>query len=206
MASNTEFIAPVDITAEKVTRSIFTLFRKHGCSSYIGEAVTQQEHAIQCAMLARKQGYSEEVILGAFLHDIGHMVGIDQGFERMVTGDIVLGSADHEKVGEQFLKELGFPESVTSIVRGHVTAKRYLVFKYQDYYNRLSEASKMTLVHQGGPMSKSEAEEFEKQPQFKAILKMREWDEAAKDTSMKMDSLPFYEEMCQRVLEKHIQL
>ena len=40
-----------------------------------------------------------------------------------------LGTKTHEKVGEEFLKSLGFPESVTDFVRGHVEAKRYLVFK-----------------------------------------------------------------------------
>ena len=40
-----------------------------------------------------------------------------------------LGIKTHEKVGEDFLKGLGFPKSVTDFVRGHVDAKRYLVFK-----------------------------------------------------------------------------
>ena len=40
-----------------------------------------------------------------------------------------LGTRTHEKVGELFLKNLGFPESVTSFVRGHVEAKRYLVYR-----------------------------------------------------------------------------
>lgn len=44
-----------------------------------------------------------------------------------------VGTNAHEIVGEQFLKDLGFPEGVTSFVRGHVDAKRYLVFKYPDY-------------------------------------------------------------------------
>ena len=41
-----------------------------------------------------------------------------------------LGTKTHEKVGEEFLQKLGFPKSVTDFVRGHVSAKRYLVFKY----------------------------------------------------------------------------
>ena len=65
---------------------------------------------------------------------------------------------DHDIVGENFLKELGFPEKVTSFVRGHVQvsienikykwfkrylkAKRYLVYKNPGYHDTLSEASK----------------------------------------------------------------
>ena len=40
-----------------------------------------------------------------------------------------LGTRTHEKVGEKFLKNLGFPENVTSFVRGHVDAKRYLDYR-----------------------------------------------------------------------------
>ena len=40
-----------------------------------------------------------------------------------------LGAKTHEKVGEDFLLEVGFPKSVTDYVNGHVKAKRYLVYK-----------------------------------------------------------------------------
>ena len=46
-----------------------------------------------------------------------------------MTIGTTLGTRTHEKVGEKFLKNLGFPESVTSFVRGHVDAKRYLVYR-----------------------------------------------------------------------------
>ena len=32
----------------------------------------------------------------------------------------VLGTAGHERVGEEFLEGLGFPKEVTQFVRGHV--------------------------------------------------------------------------------------
>lgn len=121
--------------AELATEEIFDLFRKYGSRDYIGEPVSQQEHMTQCAMQAEKDGYPDEVILGVFLHDIGHLVGFDRGLPHM--GDI--GTNAHEIVGERFLKDLGFPESVTSFVRGHVDAKRYLVFKYADYHDKVWE-------------------------------------------------------------------
>ncbi|XP_070577882.1 2-amino-1-hydroxyethylphosphonate dioxygenase (glycine-forming)-like [Ptychodera flava] len=205
MASNTGSVVPVEDTAEKVAKEVFLLIRKYGNVPYIGSRLTQEDHAIQCAMLARQQGYSEEVIIGALLHDIDHMVGVDQDLEPMVTHELVLGSQDHEIVGEQFLKELGFPDSVTSIVRGHVTVKRYLVFKYPAYFYGLSESSHMHFDGQGGPMSKSEAEDFERHPLFEIFLKMREWDVTAEVRFIKdMDDLHVYEEMCRRVLVKHM--
>ena len=57
-------------TPERATKEVFDLFKKYGDRDYIGEPVSQEEHMIQCAMLAEKDGYSDEVILGVFLHDI----------------------------------------------------------------------------------------------------------------------------------------
>ncbi len=65
------------------------------------------------------------------MHDIGHLVGIDRSLPQMrVAGvDCELGVEDHDRVGEDFLRGMGFPESVTQFVRGHVLAKKYLVHK-----------------------------------------------------------------------------
>ena len=41
-----------------------------------------------------------------------------------------------------------------------------------------------TLIHQGGPMIAEEAQKFESLSNFGAILKMRQWDEAAKDVNI----------------------
>lgn len=45
----------------EVADAIFTLFDKYGGLDYIGENVTQLEHAIQCAMMAEKESNSVEV-------------------------------------------------------------------------------------------------------------------------------------------------
>ena len=74
------------------------------------------------------QADQHHVVIGAFLHDIGHLIGLENKMEAMgIHGS--LGIKNHEKVGEHFLRGLGFPKSVTDFVRGHVDAKRYLVFK-----------------------------------------------------------------------------
>lgn len=74
-----------------------------------------------------------KVIIGAMLHDIGHLLGNEQGLTRMETGGVILGAANHETLGEKFLLDLGLPETVCKLVRGHVDAKRYLVYKNEDY-------------------------------------------------------------------------
>ena len=53
---------------------IFDLYIKNGDNDYIGENVSQIEHALQAALLAENQSYPDHVILASFLHDInsGH--------------------------------------------------------------------------------------------------------------------------------------
>ncbi|EDO28498.1 predicted protein, partial [Nematostella vectensis] len=118
--------------AKEVTKKIFDLYRKYGANDYIGEPVSQTEHMVQAAMLAEKEGFGDDVILGAFFHDIGHLIGFDQGLSQM--GDV--GTDKHDIVGQTYLRDLGFPDSVTNMVWGHVEAKRYLVFKDAGYHEK----------------------------------------------------------------------
>ena len=183
--------------AETTTKQIFDLYRNHGTNNYLGEDITQEEHMIQCAMLAEDAGYNDEVILGSLFHDIGHLIGLDKNLEHMAKG---IGIKRHDIVGAEFLRQLGFPESLCQFVRHHVDAKRYLVYKRKDYHDHLSSASKQTLIHQGGPMNEKEAAEFEKLKNFEAIVHLREWDDLGKVEGRKTDSLDKYIEMCNKYL------
>jgi len=60
-------------TPEETAEFIISLYHQFGNEDYIGEPVSQLEHMCQCAELAEKEGYDEEVILAAFFHDIGHL-------------------------------------------------------------------------------------------------------------------------------------
>lgn len=188
------------IEAERITKKIFDLYKSHGANNYLGEDVTEEEHMIQCAMLAEEAGYSEEVILGSLFHDIGHLVGLESNLTQMAKG---IGIKSHDVVGAEFLQQLGFPDSLCQFVRHHVNAKRYLVYKRDDYHGKLSDASKKTLIHQGGPMGEKEAAEFEKLKNFDYIIHLREWDDLGKIAGRKIDPLDKYMEMCKHFLMVH---
>lgn len=167
-------------------------------SDYIGESISQLQHALQCGKFAMDSGADEEVILGAFLHDVGHYCTPN----KKKMGDC--GVAEHEKVGSEFLGALGFSKRVRRLVEGHVLAKRYLTWKNPSYYDKLSPASKTTLQYQGGPMSDEEARQFEKDPLFHEILKLRTWDEKAKMLNWKGPGLELYLPMARRHLETQL--
>src|SRR5580693_6797369 len=130
--------------ATEITDQIMSYYEQHGGEEYAGEKVTQLEHMVQAAQLAEAQGYDEEIILAAFLHDIGHISEAAKGDESMSAsrGMDGFGIKDHEELGAEFLRGKGFSKKIARLVESHVEAKRYLTFKDPAYYANLSEASK----------------------------------------------------------------
>lgn len=172
-------------TPENIVEEIFGLYEKHGSQDYIGEPVSQIEHMSQAAALAAQEGYDDEVILAAFFHDLGHLCAA--GPETLSMNG--LGNINHEQLGAKFLRERGFSHRVAKLVESHVIAKRYLTYKYPEYYEKLSPASKGTLEFQGGVMSADEARAFEADPDKDLIIRMRYWDDEAKQTNVPVNNI-----------------
>lgn len=150
----------------------------------------------QAAQLAMEEGFDDEVILAAFFHDIGHIC-VKQNEANSMDG---YGVKSHEKVGADFLRLKGFPERVAKLVENHVQAKRYLTFKYPEYFRSLSEASKKTLEFQGGVMEQGEAEAFEKDLLFETSIRMRKWDELAKEVDVALVDLEEMKSKARQIL------
>lgn len=171
---------------------IVEIYKKNGKNGYIGEKVTQFEHAMQCFMLAddflKKNNEDKylktvtpyEIKLGAFLHDIGHLLCYEHDTTLKQMGDY--GVMEHEIVGFNYLKQLGISMNICNLVKNHINTKRYLISKDNNYYDKLSEASKNTFKFQGGIMSENEMIEFENDSLFYWNMKLREWDDKAKST------------------------
>src|SRR5579859_6046653 len=150
------------------------MFRERGGSLYGGEAVTQEEHALQAAMLAESAGADAPSIAAALLHDVGHLLHElpDDAPERGVDDA-------HEELAAKWLAEW-LPAETVEPVRLHVAAKRYLCATDAGYFARLSPPSVLSLKLQGGPMSEAEVEAFRASRFFKDAIRLRAWDEAAK--------------------------
>ncbi|MYA99480.1 HD domain-containing protein, partial [Candidatus Poribacteria bacterium] len=133
-------------TAEQKVDALFNYMEAEGQSFY-DEVVTQLEHALQCAALAQQNDASLTLITGALLHDLGHII-LDEHNADKAFLDIDL---NHEEIGAEYLAPF-FPEAVTTPIRLHVPAKRYLCATDASYHDGLSEASKRSLIVQGGVM------------------------------------------------------
>ena len=139
------------------------------------EDVTQLEHALQSALLARTAGKSSEMIVSALFHDFGHLL-VD---EQTASGESSTTDLNHEEVGAEYLSPF-FGPAVIEPIRLHVPAKRYLCAMDPSYSDRFSDASKKSFVVQGGAMSAEECAEMEKHPLLKEALELRRWDDTAK--------------------------
>ncbi|MFC1430048.1 phosphonate degradation HD-domain oxygenase [Streptacidiphilus sp. N1-3] len=165
--------APLDVLAD--------LFAGEGAAEYFGEEVTQAEHMLQTAALAEAAGAAPALVAAALLHDVGHF-GTLTAAQGGLSGDVLTAGTDnqHSRTGAAWLAQWFGPE-VTEPVRLHVAAKRYLCAVEPGYFGRLSEASVHTLRVQGGPMDSSQAIAFEAGPYAADAVRLRRWDEQAKD-------------------------
>ena len=179
---------------EQVIAEVFGLYERFGDSDYIGEPVSQIEHMSQAAQCALAEGFDDEVVLAAFFHDIGHLCA--EGAQNMGGYGVV----SHERLGADYLREAGFSERMARLVEYHVQAKRYLTLRESGYYDRLSEASRRTLEYQGGVMTEAQAEAFERDPLCKISLRMRHWDEQAKERHVPLIDLAVLKDKASRLL------
>ncbi|TSD67338.1 HDIG domain-containing protein [Inquilinus sp. KBS0705] len=187
-------------TPEEIADEVFGLYEQHGDEDYIGEPVSQLEHMAQAAALAEAEGYDDEVILAAFFHDIGHLCAAGAEVGSMDG----MGNVDHEKLGADYLLDMGFSARVATLVQSHVVAKRYLTFKHPDYYEKLSPASRVTLGFQGGVMSADEAAAFEANPDKDLIIRFRYWDDEAKLQNIPVNNVAHLKAMAVAHLRRNL--
>ena len=195
-------------------KCVIDLYQKYGNKGYIGEEVTQLEHAVQTAMLAENyyhmlpEHLKIEIVLGSFLHDVGHLLVYEDDTLEMMDE---VGVKDHEEIGGLFLEEMGFSDLICQLVKNHILTKRYLMTTKEDYYDSLSEASKITFKYQGGKLTEEEIHQFEKNKYFDYHLRLRDFDDQAKSTEpeilekiKKLDPINYYKGMIEKYVIFHM--
>jgi [1-hydroxy-2-(trimethylamino)ethyl]phosphonate dioxygenase len=178
-----------------VVDEICELFATKGHAAYVGEPVSQLEHAVQAAYHAEREGAGDALVVAALLHDIGHLVtkqaedAADHGIDTR-----------HEVLGQAWLARYFGPE-VTEAIRLHVPAKRYLCATDAAYLGQLSPASVQSLALQGGTFDAAEVRQFEANPHFRDAIALRRWDDLAKVPGMDVPPLDHYRPRLERVLK-----
>ncbi len=158
-----------------IVHQIAYLLRRYG-GKYYGESCSQLTHCISCAWHAQQESDGLNLIVAAFLHDIGHFVA-----EHQKLADLdEYGHHQHAEIGANWLAERGFPASIYQPIRYHVLAKRYLMTTSK--LKSLSKASAQTLKQQGGVLTPIEQQNFEKNKHFAQALRLRHYDDLGKPT------------------------
>jgi phosphonate degradation associated HDIG domain protein len=166
--------------------NLLELYRDRGQAQYGGEAISQLEHALQCATLAEQATPSAELITACFFHDLGHLI------HHLGEDAATRGIDDrHEYRAMPVLEQL-YPAAVTAPIRLHVAAKRYLCSVDQNYWDTLSPVSQQSLELQGGPFSVAAAAAFMQQPYAAEAVQLRRWDDLAKVPEGKTPDLEYF--------------
>lgn len=168
---------------------VFAIMARRGEDAYLGENVTQMEHALQAAALAHGEGAGPELVAAALLHDIGH-------FAHEFPDDCADHGIDsrHQIAALSLLEPL-FSDAVCRPVALHVDAKRYLCAVEPGYAATLSDASVHSLELQGGPMSPDECDSFESTPGAMEAVRLRRWDDLAKVPGADVPPLSSYRDL-----------
>jgi gamma-butyrobetaine dioxygenase len=137
---------------------------------YGGEAVDQRTHALQTAWYAVQAAADDELVLAAALHDIGRAAPVRAAHPHL----------PHELAGAAFA-ECHVGARAAWLIAQHVPAKRYLVATDPAYRDLLSPVSVRSLARQGGAMDALEVARFQAHPAAADAVRLRRWDDAAKD-------------------------
>jgi len=176
---------------------IVQLLSSRATTWYGKEAVSQLDHALQCAALAEKSNETPETIVAALLHDLGHMLSPDR--PSLVPADTLPTKDDlHQFVALPFLRSL-FPDAVLEPIKLHVDAKRYLCAVDAGYWADLSQASKQSLELQGGVFDGTQIGVFENLPYYSEAVRLRRYDDLAKVPGHQTPDLAHFERLMVQV-------
>jgi phosphonate degradation associated HDIG domain protein len=180
------------------TEHVIRLFEQRGQGRYGSEQVSQLQHALQCAVFAKRQGAGSAMIVAALLHDLGHIID----HQAMPESDDQNLDDAHEQRAYLWIKS-NFGKSVADPVRLHVAAKRYLCTVEPEYLTKLSPASLKSFHDQGGLMSQSQIDDFRDEPFAFEAVELRRWDDLAKDPTMQTPTIEDFAPLLDHLVEDH---
>ena len=103
----------------------------------------------------------------------------------------------HQYRALPFLRGL-FGDAVLDPIKLHVDAKRYLCATRPDYFAALSDDSKRSLALQGGIYSANQADSFIRLPGADAAVRLRVWDDLAKEDGLDTPPLSHFLDRARR--------
>lgn len=156
--------------------------------------MTQTEHALQAAKLAFSAGAPEYFIVGMLLHDVGQIIEDD------LIGDEKTLHKFHDEYGGDWLREVGFPSTVSDIARFHTIAKLLLCEDDPEYYESMSTASQQSYLIQKEKYGDAGIRFIREHPHVDTFIAARKCDDMAKIPGKIDETFEMYRPMVERVL------
>lgn len=171
---------PIDATLAETAAVLRSL-----CGVWDEVAVDELDHALQSAAHALADGADDELVLAAALHDVAH-------------SPLLPPSSAHDRTAREWLRPR-YGERVAWLAGAHVAAKRYLAATEPDYAAALSDTSVTSLAAQGGA---GVDDAWTSHPWWPDALRLRRYDDAAKDPAARGASVADVMAVAQRVLTR----
>ncbi|KAJ2827005.1 hypothetical protein GGI24_002760 [Coemansia furcata] len=122
------------MSPEQRVSTVFQLLQDASKKDYIGGKISQLDHALQGAQLAKNLGADEETIMAVLLLDIGRLCpsteqGRNPGDDKMFRYQVrdVVGNtprSDYYEIGAKYLRELGFSKKTCKLIESRNLAIR----------------------------------------------------------------------------------
>jgi phosphoenolpyruvate phosphomutase len=135
-----------------------------GLRSLVNEHDSMRGHALRSAAAAAMMGESDELVVAALLHDVGHAM---DAYDDADT--------QHPKLGAEWLSGL-FGPAVTEPMRLHVAAKRYILSRFRSDHH-VTGPSLASAHTQGGPMPDEDVQSFRRSGYFFDALNLSRYDD-----------------------------
>lgn len=169
-SANTDFSDRIKPRLVRLVRSIEEMYSlpEANCDYRPSETVTQREHALQTADLAKAElGSEHSLVVTALLHDIG----------QVLTNSF---HSDNDEMAYHFVKSI-WGNEIALPIRLSTTAKRFLAAVDASYVAKLTHAKQSSLTHQGGAFAQDSQDyhQFRKHPAFSDSIAIRRWDDQA---------------------------
>lgn len=178
---------------------ITKLYQEYGNSKYmIGEDITQVQHALQAAHIAKTCNAPPHIIIAMLLHDIGQLLGQDKchniAIEKL--------HRSHDDIGAKWMKKNNLPQCVYDVAQYHTLAKVILCDQDPSYLSKLSPASQESYNIQKQKYSSWHNLSSET---LEIVLACRRIDDIAKVSDYTPGSIDSYADMYQEVISQNYQ-
>ncbi|KAJ1923605.1 hypothetical protein GGI09_000338 [Coemansia sp. S100] len=212
------------MTPEQRVSKLFEILENSDEEEHISGNMTQLDHALRVANLAKVESADEDIILAALMLDTGELM-VNLSSSHNAEGDIIqfqLGgyprnmsdTFDSDEVDDIIVRKFGFSNKTCELVESNTFAKSYLgsitpeglvsiiprnigIITPED----LAAGVEATILMSGGLLSPTEMRKFEKDLLFKQKVQLAVWDvAAAKTTGDKPLALDTYRDMAIRNL------